>query len=59
MYGIKPRSFFSGYFAIPDVTPQSGILGFTGTSMEHLVTGKSQSINVVYINLKDSQNLGF
>ena len=35
IYGIKLRSFFSGYITIPDLTTQSTIFGFTHTSTEH------------------------
>ena len=37
IYGIKLRSFFSGYITIPDLTTQSTIFGFTHTSTEHFL----------------------
>ena len=53
--------FLSGYITIPDVTPQSAILGFTDTSTEHfLLINHLLLIYQCYLyKAKDSQNLTF
>ena len=33
----QTQIFFAGYITIPDVTPQSAILGFADTSIEHFL----------------------
>ena len=61
IYAIKLRSFFSGYITIPDVTPQSAILGYTDTCTEHFLL--INHLLVIYksylCKAKDSQNLSF
>ena len=49
----QTQIFFSGYITIPDVTPQSVILGFTDNSTEHfLPIICCQSTNAIYKKLE-------
>ena len=52
---------FSGYITIPDVTPQSAILGFTDTSTKHfLLMNHLLLIYKCYLyKARDSQHLSF
>ena len=63
IYGIKLQIFFSRYIAIPDVTPQSALLGFTDTSTEHLIKHLIKHLLLIYkrclYKARDSQNLSF
>ena len=52
----QTQIFFSGYVTIPDVTLQSVILSFTGTSTEHFLLINHLLLSYLY-KARDSQNL--
>ena len=59
IYGIKLQIFFSRYIAIPDVTPQSALLGITDTSTEHLTKHLLLIYKCCLYKARDLQNLSF